>query len=208
MKHAFALVLALSLPVFSGCASIVSGSKQELSFQSTPDGASVTVNGRIIGKTPITTQLDKKADQTVVFSKDGYKPVTMQLTTSLDPWFWGNIVLGGLIGSTVDGLSGAVHQYAPSQYFVTLDKENVSQLEAPMSRAQDSKVKDFIVARYRSIVADVHKGGGENSDALMSMLNVPKEKKDDALRKVRALSDAFTDAPQFADQVIAAVHSN
>src|SRR5260221_7059201 len=92
----------------TGCATIMSGSSQDLSFNSSPDGATVTVGGRIIGKTPITTRLGKESGQTLVFEKDGYKSITMRLETSLDGWFWGNIVLGGVIGSTTDGITGAV----------------------------------------------------------------------------------------------------
>jgi len=41
----------------SGCASIMHGTHQDLTFQSNPDNATVTVGGRVIGKTPITTSL-------------------------------------------------------------------------------------------------------------------------------------------------------
>jgi hypothetical protein len=64
-----------------------------------------------------------------VFSKDGYKPVTMELTTTLDPWFWGNIVLGGFIGSTTDYINGSVNEYSPSQFFVTLTPDGVAALK-------------------------------------------------------------------------------
>ena len=37
-----------------------------------------------------------------------------------NPWFWGNILFGGVFGSTTDGLSGSVHEYSPSQFFITL----------------------------------------------------------------------------------------
>ena len=85
------------------------GTSQEMTFQSSPEEVTVTVSGRVIGKTPITSRLDKKSGRSVVFSKDGYRPVTMELTTTLDPWFWGNIVLGGFIGSTTDGFNGAAN---------------------------------------------------------------------------------------------------
>lgn len=185
-----------------GCASLVSGTTQQMSFQTTPDEVTVTVSGRIIGKTPVTVQLDKKSDQTLVFTKDGYKPVTMQLTTSLDSWFWGNIVLGGFIGSTVDGLSGAVHEYSPSQYFVTLQPEGV-RTESPTLKTQHDKAKEFIVSRHATLLSELSKGGGEESSALMQLLKIEKDKQADALHKMRALSELFTDAPTFADQVIA-----
>jgi len=120
------LVILLCLLFIQACATIISGKSQEMTFTSEPEGVTVTVVGRAIGKTPCTVRLDKEKGRTVTFEKEGYKPRTMALTTTLDSWFWGNIVLGGLIGSTTDGISGAVHEYSPSQYFITLSPINTS----------------------------------------------------------------------------------
>ena len=207
MQRLVVVFFALSLLLVGGCASIVSGSKQEVSFQSTPDNATVTVGARVLGKTPMTTQLDKKSGQMVVFSKDGYKPAVVDLTTEMNPWFFGNILLGGFIGSTVDGLSGAIHQYTPSQYLVTLDKEDVSKYENQTGKEQQVKIKEFIVLRHAPLMADIQKGGGENSAALFALLKVPDDQQEGAVKKMRALSEVFADPPRFADEVIAVLYS-
>jgi hypothetical protein len=178
------------------------GTSQEMTFQSNPDEATVTVTGRVIGKTPITARLDKKSGQAVVFTKEGYKPVTMELATTLDAWFWGNIVLGGLIGSSTDYINGSVHEYSPSQYFVTLQPEGVG-TESSTLKSQREKAKEFIVSHFENLVADLSKGSGENVSSLMLLLNIGKDKEADALKKMRSLSEIFKDAPTFADQLIA-----
>ncbi len=197
------LTIIMCAAMLSGCASLVSGSTQEVSFQSNPEDVVVTVSGRVIGKTPVTVQLDKKTGQSVVFGKDGYKPVTMQLTTTMDSWFWGNILLGGLIGSTTDGLSGAVHEYSPSQYFVTLSPVGVNTMESSTLTTQRDKAKEFIVRHYASLIADISKGGGDDFSGLMPLLNIGEEQQADAVSKLRALSKVYTDAPEFADRVTA-----
>ena len=99
------LLLILSILIFiSSCATIMTGKTQEVTFDSEPQGAEVAVNGRVIGKTPTTIQLDKKKDQTVSFKLEGYKTQTRTLETKVNTWFMGNIVLGGFIGSTTDGI--------------------------------------------------------------------------------------------------------
>lgn len=201
MKKLLLLFLMIILSgIGGGCASIVSGTSQELTFQSQPDGATVTVNGKVIGKTPVTTMLKKKSDQAVVFEKVGYNPQTMQLSTRLDPWFWGNIVLGGLIGSTTDGLSGAVHEYTPNQYFVTLQPSEKTQID--QTSQQIRKAKEFIILGYQNIMADLSKGKGEYLSSLMSVLSVPPAEQNEAITKIRALSQVYTDIPTFADKVI------
>jgi hypothetical protein len=53
MEKRIAIALYGTLPiifVMTGCATIIHGTHQDLSFQSNPDGATVTVGGRVIGK--------------------------------------------------------------------------------------------------------------------------------------------------------------
>lgn len=107
-------LIGLLICLLASCATIVSGKYQTVTFNSEPQGAKVIVNGRTLGTTPLTLPLEKASNQTLSFEKEGYNTVTLPLTTTLNGWFWGNIVLGGLLGSTTDGLTGAVHEYSPS----------------------------------------------------------------------------------------------
>jgi hypothetical protein len=68
MKHtlhtASLLLLLPSLGIVgSGCATIVAGPSQEVDFQSQPDGATVSLNGTVIGKTPMATTLKDRASR-------------------------------------------------------------------------------------------------------------------------------------------------
>ena len=203
LKNLVFFVGMVSLAVVTGCASIMHGSSQEMSFQSSPEDVTVTVGGRIIGKTPITSRLDKKSGQTVIFTKDGYKPVTMALTTSLDPWFWGNIVLGGFIGSTTDGINGSVDQYQPSQYFITLTPVAVSQLERFTWPSEHAKAERFIISNYTSLMANLSQGGGETYGALLGLLHRGPEQEAVTLDTIQTLASVHSDAPVFAKQVTA-----
>ena len=107
----------------SACTTIMSGKTQEMTFDSEPQGVEVNVSGKVIGKTPTTVQLDKKNDQTLTFTHEGYKTQTRNLTTAVDPWFFGNVIFGGVIGSTTDAITGSIHKYAPNQYYVTMVKD-------------------------------------------------------------------------------------
>jgi len=120
MKNVLALLLAVTVILSTGCASVVSGTDQKLTFNSEPEESTVAVSGRVLGKTPLTVPVDRGSNQSITFEKEGYKTYTAQLSTTTNPWFFGNIVLGGLVGSTTDGVSGAIHEFSPDQYFVTL----------------------------------------------------------------------------------------
>lgn len=195
--------LSILVAIFfvTGCSTFISGRQQEMSFQSTPEGATVAVNGRILGKAPLTVQLDKKKDQTLTFSMDGYKTVTMPLTTTLNSWFWGNILIGGLFGSTTDNYTGAMNEYAPTQYMVNLVPENTSRLEIHTVQSQQDKVRVFVLLRYKNIVADIAKGGGDDLNSLLTLLGAPKDKQQVALLNIKQISESTTDATTFSEKV-------
>jgi len=202
MHYRYLAVIAVAGSlVLNACATIISGTKQQMSFQSSPEDVTVTVTGRIIGKTPITVQLDKKSGQTVTFSKDGYKPITMELTTHLDSWFWGNIIIGGLLGSTTDGVSGAVNEYSPTQYLVTLTPEKATKLDGPTTKAPRDKVIEFVLVEYQHVAMELNGGKGEHLDSLLKLLNIPHSKRKDTLKSISVLLADNSDMYAFASQV-------
>jgi len=195
------LVSTVMLSFSSGCATIVGGGgSQEVTFNSSPDGATVTVNGRAMGKTPMTTRIDRKSNQILKFEKEGYKPIEMQLSTGMNPWFWGNIVLGGLVGSTTDGITGAVHEYVPNQYLVNLTP--IGQISAVGIDSKKSSVKSYIVTNYNTIATELNTSQGEYLKALYALLEIPEPERQTAYEKIKSESNETKDIIKFADNVI------
>lgn len=196
----FCAVMALAL--MTGCATIFTGTSQEVSFVSNPEGATVAVSGKVLGKAPLTARLDKKEGQSITFEKEGYKTASMRLDTHLNPWFWGNIVFGGFLGSTTDGASGAAYEYSPSQYMITLEPAGTGRIDGPAMKNEAQKAKEFIVVGYANLLNDLRAGSGPHLSSLLTMLQIPQENKDDATKKIRSLSEVYTEIPEFADHVI------
>jgi len=119
-------IIALSITsclLFSSCATIIKGSKQEFNITSNPSQATVYVNENPIGKTPITTKLARKEKNTKIkLTLEGYKDVEIPLTREGNGWVWGNIVFGGIIGLIVDLSDGAIYQLTPKQINAELAK--------------------------------------------------------------------------------------
>lgn len=200
MKKLVYMCIATIVVIGSGCASIVSGQKQQLTFNSEPADATVTINGAVVGKTPMTFMVDRKSEVSVSFMKDGYKSQSLILSTTLNGWFWGNIVFGGFLGSTTDAASGAMHEYAPNQYFVTLVPNSTAQSIDPLP--EKAKVKDFIILNYQNIIQDVNKGSGQYLSSLLVMLKVQNDNQSEAQNKIKALSTVYMLIPDFAEQVV------
>lgn len=106
-----------SLVITVGCASIMSGTSQKVTFNSHPSGAKVITHTGLTLVTPSTATLPKGKSISVRCEKEGYETQTQTIGTSLNGWFFGNILFGGLIGMIIDIADGAM---------MNLDRDNVN----------------------------------------------------------------------------------
>lgn len=107
-------LVILAVVVF-GCATIMHGTSQEIGIQSKPTGATVTIDNKEYGTTPVVAKLSRKDHHTVHLTLDGYQPFDATITRSTSGWVWGNIVFGGLIGLAVDAITGGLYKLKPEQ---------------------------------------------------------------------------------------------
>ena len=181
----------------TGCASIVSN-KQKLTFNSEPGEATVSVAGKAIGKTPLTADVDRAKETQLTIEKEGYKPFSTQLSTTLNGWFWGNILIGGLLGSTTDAASGSMYEYSPSQYFITLTPDKPFGMES--NRPRD--VKQLMIASASELRVQLANDGGEHVNALLKLLEIQDADKARAVDALKKISAATPDDLEFAKKVI------
>lgn len=122
MKFFVSLLTVLSLSLLSGCATIISSENQTITIQSIPEGADIVINGELKGKTPMTFPLKRADGSLLEIRKEGYKSHSAVMHTELNGMFWGNIIFGGLFGSTTDTATGASREYIPGTIVVNLEK--------------------------------------------------------------------------------------
>jgi hypothetical protein len=104
-------VALVSLTMISGCASIANGKTQKIDV-SASNGQNIT--GNVDGKTfnaPSVVIVDRANMDKVlrVDNPECEKEVALKKTVS--PMFFGNILIGGLLGSTTDNATGSMWQY-------------------------------------------------------------------------------------------------
>jgi hypothetical protein len=122
MKKIITLLTITSL-FMASCATVFTGTKDRISFNSTPSGATIYKDGVEQCKTPCTIRVKRSlGDTEVEYKLDGYE--TRLIT--LDKEF--NIVsvinLGNLLGWGIDAISGAVMKYDKKTYDITLSKNS------------------------------------------------------------------------------------
>lgn len=103
--------------LLSGCASIVKGRKKSVNI-STNTGQSVEVDilsssGVQTFYTPTVVSLKRKNQDITVVVKETpcIRQSTFIVSSDIEPWFFGNIITGGLYGSTTDALTGSMWTY-------------------------------------------------------------------------------------------------
>jgi len=192
------VAIGSALVFLTGCASIISGRHQELTFTSTPDNALVTLDGKPLGKTPLTVQVERKGKpQIVTLEKDGYKPLTFQLTSTVNGWFFGNLIFGGLFGMSTDSSTGALHAYSQNMFNLTLNPLGSSTLPAT------TEVKTFVITNYKSIIEELNTKPDQYLKALFDLMKVQPDKQDALTKQIKQLADENKDIVVFADKVAA-----
>jgi len=109
------LVIGLSVAFLAtGCASIMTADQQSInvtasnnkSFEITVDDKTITAPGMVTvlrdGKDKVVRTTAENCDNTTIIKK------------SVTPIFFGNILIGGLLGSTTDASTGKMWDYADS----------------------------------------------------------------------------------------------
>lgn len=124
---AFLLPLALmSTFLLAGCATLLSGSSDEIGFTSEPPGAEVVIDDVVVGETPTTVEVDRPGleDQQVTVRIDGFEPRTFELqkqfngTAVLNIFFWPGFI--------IDALAGPLFQYDKTAYSVEMESGRIT----------------------------------------------------------------------------------
>lgn len=119
MKKSLSLIVAASL-FLSSCCTFVNGRQDEIVIRSSVPESSVFVNGVEQAKTPCTVDVKRTGENKIEIQKEGYH--TYQATTSRGGSWWllGNVLIGGVIGLTIDFCTGAWADVTPDEIDATL----------------------------------------------------------------------------------------
>ncbi len=130
----------------TSCATLFTGTRDRLHFESNPSGAVVYIDGLEVGRTPCDVEVRRSlTDKYVEFKLDDYK--TRVIT--LDREF--NVVsvlnLGGLWGWAIDAATGSLMKYGRKGYEVSLESKQRTALNN--ARRIDINTKDKSVSIYQ-----------------------------------------------------------
>jgi hypothetical protein len=212
MKRINGLICVTVLGLFlTGCASVVSlvsegGLDQKLEITSDPPGAKVFLMGSIpLGETPLSSKFERAKNTFLVVKKEGYDDQNILLKHHFNYWFWGNLIIGGLFGSTTDSATDATIQLSPTQYHVLLNPKKVS-LEQHEQFVRIKTTRNLTLRGYSEVQQNLAVGQGEYLSSLLTTLKVAESEQADAIRQLQTLMAESKDPMDFSDKVLDSFH--
>ncbi len=151
------LFAALFLPlVSSGCATIMHGTHQDLTFKSEPKGAVISLISGGTCATPCKYSMKRGDDSRVEFKLPGYKDEFVYIQSRTGGAAFGNIIAGGIIGGVVDGSNGAANHLYPSPVYIRLVPDGSSDKAVLLDK--NGKLISTVEVYNEKVRADVEKG--------------------------------------------------
>lgn len=127
------LILCALAALAAGCASVTRGHDQDVAFASEPPGAAVSLTMGQACTTPCKIRLPRKDPLVALFTLNGHETVQVQVRPIPSGAIYGNIALGGMIGSSIDAHTGADNDLCPNQ--VTVRMRRLDARGAPIGAA-------------------------------------------------------------------------
>jgi hypothetical protein len=104
--------IAATALLLSSCASVFQGTNEQIMVNSDTPNARVSVNGGYPSPAPLATNVKRNEPLNVTVSAPGYQTMTVSDPTHV---LWGyvvaDVILCGLIGMSVDFITGAIYEH-------------------------------------------------------------------------------------------------
>lgn len=140
MKKLFTILTAIYILFLStGCATIFGHSSYNVTINSNPPKSEITIIDKkgievFKGTTPATVKLKSstgyfsKGQYQVKYHLTGYQDKTITIDSKLNGWYFGNLLLGGVIGMLIiDPASGAMYKIKDTTYTENLEQSSQAQ---------------------------------------------------------------------------------
>ena len=113
------LLIAVVVLGASSCASILTGTKDTIQFDTDPQGAAIYINGLEVCTTPCAVEVKRSLSEKIVqVQKEGYETRMVTLDRQFNPV--SIINLTSLIGWGIDAATGSLMKYSKKGYNVAL----------------------------------------------------------------------------------------
>jgi len=164
------LPLLMAPVVLGGCATIFTGTRDTLTFDSNVPGVRLTLDGQYRGELPLTLDMSRNftgGQQFVAkFEKEGYATQEFRLNRDFNAVAILDVT-SPITSGGIDVLTGSLLKFSPRDYHVQMLPAGGSAQSAEFRRSVD--LQGFALTNYLVIQKDIARGGGENLATLAAL---------------------------------------
>lgn len=104
----------------AACSTIHNGVSERVMIIASPPDAEISIDGEQTGASVLQMKLKRGVPHVIEVTKAGYRSVRVRTGNNIAPDYWGNFILVGAIGMSVDLLSGAAVGIEPNPIQIAL----------------------------------------------------------------------------------------
>jgi len=164
----------------NGCATIFSGTTDELKFDANVPGVRVTIDGQFKGTLPLTVNQSRDfmhgQEFIVKFEAPGYVTQEFKLKRQFN-WIALLDITSIPTSGGIDYYTGALMRFEPNEYHIQMQKRGRSSSEFE----REKRVWSYALVNYRKVQMDIVRGGGEYLQSFASALSGTREGVDSAI---------------------------
>ena len=121
MKNIMLITLSAAALLLSSCATVLTGTSDDITFNSTPSGAKIMIDGLEVGKTPAVVSVKRPSNKTtkVTLQMKGYEDRSFALSSTFNMFSCCNGT--NLLGWAIDFVTGSLFKYDKTNYKMELE---------------------------------------------------------------------------------------
>jgi len=126
------MILLGTIFALAGCSTIIRGGSEEITINTVPSGAQVSLSNGISCVSPCQFKVSRKDDLIITITKDGYKELKTAMLTTIDGASVGlgtaaNLLFLPIINDVVDYNTRANYSHKPNPLAVTLIEDSAEE---------------------------------------------------------------------------------
>lgn len=175
-----ALFLILVMSLVTGCATIFSDNSDSVTITSEPSGATVYLNAKKKGVTPLTMVIDRSVFEThyIQLKKKGYKTNKFLVKKTITTAAIFN--LSSLSSWATDATTGNMLMFSPTDYLIELEKKS-----GKSASIYDEKYLKYMLVNNKKILKDISQGGGEYISSALKSFNISEHDQPKAIEALQ-----------------------
>ena len=170
MTNGRLLLVPLVLTCLGGCATIFSGTSEEIKFSANVPGVRLTIDGQLKGILPLTVSQSKDfmhgQEFRVKLEAPGYETQQFQLKRQFN-WVALLDITSVPTSGGIDYYTGALMRFEPNEYHVEMRKKGKGSAEYE----REKRLWRYALVNYRRVQADIARGGGAHLESFASALS-------------------------------------